>query len=130
MSDRDTIYLDTYVVVWLYASGGDALSAMARERIDGAEWLRISPMVRLELVYLNELGRVTEPAATILDYLAQRIGLATCDHPFAQVVAKAADFSWTRDPFDRLITAQAALGENTLLTKDAVIREHYPRAEW
>jgi PIN domain nuclease of toxin-antitoxin system len=37
---------------------------------------------------------------------------------------------WTRDPFDRLITAQAALGESTLLTKDDTIRTNYANAVW
>ena len=38
--------------------------------------------------------------------------------------------SWTRDPFDRMIVAQAALREAPLLTKDRVLHEHYDRAVW
>jgi PIN domain nuclease of toxin-antitoxin system len=37
---------------------------------------------------------------------------------------------WTRDPFDRLITAQAAVGSDVLITKDATITANYPRAVW
>ena len=38
--------------------------------------------------------------------------------------------SWTRDPFDRIIVAQAALRRTSLITKDAVIRADYNRALW
>ena len=37
---------------------------------------------------------------------------------------------WTRDPFDRLITAQAALDDSPLLTKDDTIHTYYPEAVW
>jgi PIN domain nuclease of toxin-antitoxin system len=46
------------------------------------------------------------------------------------VVARARELRWTRDPFDRLITAQAAIGEDVLLTADESIRARYPHAEW
>jgi PIN domain nuclease of toxin-antitoxin system len=39
-------------------------------------------------------------------------------------------FQWTRDPFDRLITAQAASYNQVLLTKDETIRKHYANAIW
>ena len=38
--------------------------------------------------------------------------------------------SWTGDPFDRIIVAQAALRRASLITKDADIRAHYDRALW
>ena len=37
---------------------------------------------------------------------------------------------WTRDPFDRLITAQAAVDDSPLLTKDDTIHTYYPKAVW
>ena len=130
LTGHDGVYLDTHVVVWLYASGGESLSDVARERIEAAGRLLVSPMVRLELAYLYELERITESAAVILDYLEQPLGLEVCDRPFDEVATAAARLTWTRDPFDRLITAQAAVGGNLLLTKDAHIREHYARALW
>lgn len=33
--------------------------------------------------------------------------------------------SWTRDPFARIITAQAAIENYTLITIDKIIRKHY-----
>jgi PIN domain nuclease of toxin-antitoxin system len=46
------------------------------------------------------------------------------------VVAAARKIKWTRDPSDRLITAHAALGDDTLLTRDKIIRANYALAAW
>jgi len=46
------------------------------------------------------------------------------------VAREAVAQSWTRDPFDRLIVAQAAIRATALLTKDRVIRRRYAPAFW
>jgi PIN domain nuclease of toxin-antitoxin system len=124
------IYLDTHVVAWLYGMGPSSLSGSAAEVIEGAEQLRCSPMVRLELQYLLEIGRTTAPAVEVLDALNAATGLALCDAPFPAVVREAEGYAWTRDPFDRLIAAQAALFNAPLVTKDELLHRHYPRAVW
>lgn len=124
------IYLDTHVVVWLYAQGRAALPPFAAERIGDEPDLRISPMVRLELQYLYEIERVTVPALPVIDALQSATGLTLCRGGFPAVAHEAESQSWTRDPFDRLIVAQAALHDALLLTKDAVIQRHYPNAAW
>ncbi|MEI9811179.1 MAG: hypothetical protein WDO18_00250 [Acidobacteriota bacterium] len=35
---------------------------------------------------------------------------------------------WTRDPFDRMIVAQARLAKAHLITRDTIIQTHYPKA--
>jgi PIN domain nuclease of toxin-antitoxin system len=49
---------------------------------------------------------------------------------FAAVVENALQQKWIRDPFDRLIVAQASTNEAPLVTKDEKIRRHYRRAVW
>jgi len=50
---------------------------------------------------------------------------------FSLVVMKVRETDWTRDPFDRLITAEVMIVENAqLVTKDAIIRENCERAVW
>ena len=124
------IYLDTHVAGWLYASATDLLSEEAARRLEAADEIRISPMVRLELQYLYEIGRVTQPATLVLDALQATIGVRVCDVPFPSVARAAEAETWTRDPFDRMIVAQASLREAPLLTKDRVLLEHYDRAIW
>jgi PIN domain nuclease of toxin-antitoxin system len=38
--------------------------------------------------------------------------------------------SWTRDPFDRLIVANALANDAPLITKDEEIRRNYSRSIW
>ncbi len=123
------IYLDTHIIVWLYAGLAEKLSEPARNLINKHE-LYISPIVRLELQYLHEIQRLSTDAQSIVSDLENRIGLLLCDKPFDPIVSKALAFSWTRDPFDRLIVGQAALNDNILLSKDPAVRENYVHARW
>lgn len=123
------IYLDTHVVVWLYAGLASRLSRRGRELLNRSD-LAISPMVVLELQYLYETGRTTEPGNTVIQDLSHRIGLRIGEESFQQIVALASQQIWTRDPFDRLIVGQAAPSQMTLVTKDRTIRAHYSGAFW
>jgi PIN domain nuclease of toxin-antitoxin system len=123
------IYLDTHAVVWLYTGLIDRFSETAKSLLNGHD-LIISPIVRLELRYLQEIGRLIAPGETVVMDLSKRIGLQVCDQAFARIVTVALDFSWTRDPFDRLIVANAALNETMLLSKDQNILTHYAQARW
>ena len=99
-------YLDTHVVLCLAAGRLKNLSPKTLKRIDDSDLL-LSPMVLLELEYLYELGRCKLRSRDILAKLEHEIGLAESDLSFADVVSAAADEKWTRDPFDRMIVAQA-----------------------
>ena len=123
------IYADTHVVAWLYAGRADLIPPRARRLIEDHPLL-ISPIVALELEYLFETGRTREPARGVLQALARDVGLRLCDLPFADVAGAAVRQSWTRDPFDRIIVAQAAFRRAPLITRDADIRAHYDRALW
>ena len=123
------MYLDTHVVIWLYQKDEQRISRLGRELIESSDLL-VSPMVLLELEYLFETGRTSARAAEVSDYLHHTIQIGVCSKPFAAVARKSIGMKWTRDPFDRLITAQAALDESPLLTKDDTIRAHYPEAVW
>lgn len=123
------IYLDTHVVVWLYAGLIDRLSNTARQLINDND-VFISPVVRLELQYLLEVERVTAAPDAIVADLAERIGLQVCAQPFNRIVSEALATAWTRDPFDRLIAAHASLNRAILVTKDGNMLRNYPHARW
>jgi PIN domain nuclease of toxin-antitoxin system len=123
------IYLDTHVVVWLAAGRTDLLTPVGVAAIEEHDLL-ISPMIELELQYLFETGRIRQNGRAVVNALSSEIGLGLCEHPFGEVVVEAVKLDWTRDPFDRLIVAQALLGKAQLLTKDSTIRAHYKHALW
>jgi PIN domain nuclease of toxin-antitoxin system len=126
---ESVIHLDTNVIVWLYAGAIEQFSPKAKETIE-ANPVTISPMVILELSYLKEIGRLHVESHIIVNDLRDRIGLTVDTTPFTLIVDTASQMKWTRDPFDRLITAQAAVYQNILLTKDDTIRTHYAKAIW
>ncbi len=128
--DRPKLYLDTHVLVWLYAQGLQAFSPQTVNILDSAATLLISPMVLLELEYLHEIGKITRPSSVIAYYLTEKINLTVCSKSFHRVAVQALEMTWTRDPFDRIITAQASLDHSPLLTKDRSIHQHYPHAFW
>ena len=123
------IYLDTHAVAWLYAKELSRFTSKGLESLEANE-LFISPMVTLELEYLYETGRIQVKSRVICDSLEQAMGLRVCDQPFAAVVRMSLDHRWTRDPFDRIIVAQAKLADAPLLTKDSAIMKHYKKAFW
>lgn len=123
------IYLDTHVVIWLYAGFTEKLSDLAIELIENNN-LIISPIVKLELTYLHEIKRVTRTSQVIFNELQSRIGLKICELSFEAVTNKAISQSWTRDPFDRIIVAHALCNQAKLLTKDNAILRHCKLAVW
>jgi PIN domain nuclease of toxin-antitoxin system len=127
---RQTVaYLDTHVIVWLYAGEVSRLSEKAKEMIEAHE-LYFSPLVELELKYLHEIKKITVDASDILKELSASIGLKTAHQPFSLVINQALKISWTRDLFDRLITAEAAINHDVLITCDKKILQHYAHAVW
>ena len=123
------IRLDTHAVVWLFTGELERFSKKGRAAID-TQQLVVSPIVQLELTYLHEIERLTVGGADILGDLASRIALSTSDQSMLSVVQAAAGLTWTRDPFDRLIVADALSANCPLLTKDEVIRHHVSIARW
>jgi PIN domain nuclease of toxin-antitoxin system len=123
------IYLDTHVVIWLYGDTVNKLSPLAENLISEND-IYISPMVRLELQYLYEIGRLGSSPDQIIEYLANQANLKICQKEFSLIIQKTMQITWTRDVFDRLIVANAMVNGNILLSKDHKIRENYIHARW
>lgn len=123
------IYLDTHVVAWLYAGRIDLFPSYV-QKIISSDKLLISPIVALELQYLFEVGRVSKKSTDVLFDLGKRIGLKTCEHPLNEVIENAIKQKWTRNPFDRIIVAQASIHSTKIATKDETIRENYKHTIW
>lgn len=86
--------------------------------------------MRLELAFLQEIGRIEPEPGRLLGDLAQAVGLALTDEPLDGLVRQAESLTWTRDPFDRLLVASAMLHELPFVTRDRVIHENFEGAVW
>ncbi len=123
------IYLDTHVVLWLYTGKIELMSKTAVDYIENND-LYICPIVYLELKFLYEISRIKVAPAEILANLSASIGLSVCDKNFLQVINESISLDWTRDPFDRVIVANAIANDAVLITKDTKILENYLKARW
>lgn len=123
------ILLDTHLLAWLYAGERRRIPSPVQRRLN-QEQLGLSPFVQLELGYLYEVGRVRAPAQAVVDELSQRLELTVADVAAAAVCRTALGLTWTRDPFDRLLSAHATVTGLPLVTKDETIRQHLPLAWW
>jgi PIN domain nuclease of toxin-antitoxin system len=123
------IYLDTHVVLWLYAGTLEKFTAKGRKLLEENEIL-ISHAVVLELELLHESKRIKFPAKKIIADLQKNTNLQACDISFQKIIAEALTLKWTRDPFDRLIVANALVNCTKLLTKNQIIHKKYAYAVW
>ena len=123
------IYLDTHILVRLCQGEAKDLGKAARRAIEGKQLLA-SPAAVLELELLHEIGRLRVSALEVLAALERDLGLRVCDLPFRAVMECALSEKWGRDPFDRLIVANARARDAVLVTKDEKILQHYPLAVW
>lgn len=125
-----SVYLDTQIVVWLAAGRIKKITKDASRAIESSD-LIISPIVLLELQYLFEIGRLVKPPLAILDQLKTLLGLKLSEHPFPKIASAAVFETWTRDPFDRIIVAQARSDEyRELISSDPAIQQNYSKTVW
>lgn len=119
--------LDTHIAVALYEGRSAGLGPPARRAIDRGK-VGISPAVVLELELLHEIGRIRVGGRQVAEYLAHELDIHIAAERFVDVVREALGLMFTRDPFDRLIVAHAALLRTPLVTLDGSIHRHYPRS--
>ena len=128
-NEQFIVYLDTHIVVWLYAGLIEKITKSAQKAIDDCD-VFISQMVRLELQYLFEIDRVKVRPDTIVKSLSKSLNLRVSDVRFHQIIEEALNIRWTRDVFDRLLVAEAAAKECSFISADENIRSNFKRAVW
>lgn len=122
-------FLDTHAAVALWSGDTDAFGPRSQDLLERSA-LFVSPVVRLELALLKEVGRLNVTADEILNALDVDCGVRLAEDPVSLVVDRAMPLHWTRDPFDRLLVATAMLHKAPLVTRDTLIREHFEDAVW
>lgn len=126
---QSIVYLDTHIVVWLYAGLTEKLTENAKKAINDREVL-ISQMVRLELQYLFEVGRIKAKPSSMIKSLSKSIDLRISDCPLSEIIDEALKIKWTRDVFDRLLVAEAATKRVGFITADEHIKTNLKQAIW
>lgn len=127
MAEREIVFLDTQVVVWLF-EGRKVFSNRAIKLMNQSD-LRISPIVRLELQMLHQINLIDHPFI-ILSSLKGDFYFAEEKVDFSQLITQSLNINFTEDPFDRLLVAHAQLLNRKLVTKDSDILENCNNGVW
>lgn len=121
MTSRKRLLLDTHIVLWWLADD-PTLSEEIKETIDEEIDVFVSAATVWELAIKQQLGKITAPVdlpEQIRDSELTNLPIAS-DH-----AVEAGRLPLIhRDPFDRMLVAQARLQGLTLVTRDKVLHEY------
>ncbi|HET6576985.1 MAG TPA: type II toxin-antitoxin system VapC family toxin [Gemmatimonadales bacterium] len=110
------LLLDTHVLLWW--DEGRRISAEARQAIEEADTVYVSAASAWEIAIKTGLGRL-RPTRTV-DEAVRESGFLELPITFLHAQRLTALPTHHRDPFDRLLVAQAEVEELTLVTRDPV----------
>lgn len=113
--------IDTHVLIWAF-SEPDKLSQTARDIIEKSQDRTfVSAISAYEIALKHRLGKLGEAAGWVngLSRLIHASGFDTLSVTFDQAQAAAAFVDPHRDPFDRIIAAQANDLGIALISRDA-----------
>jgi PIN domain nuclease of toxin-antitoxin system len=117
-----TCLLDTHFVIWITSN---------RRRLRTFPWLAayepwiVSPISLLEIQFLTETGRMKSQAVQLAEAIMSDSRFSVDEVSFVAVVQKSLELGWTRDPFDRLITAHSLVRRIPLCSVDEIILKNH-----
>jgi PIN domain nuclease of toxin-antitoxin system len=124
------LLLDTHALIWWLADS-PKLSRMARTSIaDPRNAVLATPVSGYEIANKERLGRLAGKLTPILPQVLRRGRISIHPLTFAHALAAGKLPGPHRDPWDRLIMAQAMADGLTVVTTDAVFRDYGVRVCW
>lgn len=126
------VLLDTHVLLWL-ATDSPRLTAGARELLRSASERHVSAATAFEIATKTRLGKLFGGRSVLDGWDRLLRNLQASELPLSAAhMARAGSLEWDhRDPFDRMLVAQAQLEGMILLTGDAALRSYEDvRSTW
>ena len=126
------ILLDTHTFLWWNAADPRLSPKASGWLADPKNTLLLSVVSAWELVAKTQAGklRLPEPPSTYVPTRLAHYGIETLPVTLAHVLAAESLPLHHRDPFDRLLIAQAVSEEVPILTMDPQIRKYPVKALW
>jgi PIN domain nuclease of toxin-antitoxin system len=116
------ILLDTHVLIWALENN-PTLSELSRSNIiDGNNLVFVSSASVWEISIKRNLGKLQAPDNLLEEIKLHRFSHLHINLDHARLAEKLPDIH--RDPFDRMLIAQAMIERLTLITRDKLIAEY------
>ncbi len=127
------VLLDAHVVLWWASSGGSRLSQRAREILEMGETVAlVGAGVLYEIAGKAQIGRLELPAAAevYLPQLLRHHAFGVLPIEEGHAIRAGALPLIHRDPWDRLLVAQAQVESLPIITADPVIGQYDVEVIW
>ncbi len=122
------LLLDTHAALW-FLSGDDQLSPSARQHLtDPANRVLLSAAVVWEIAIKRGLGKLTVPDGYLALLLNAGVGALAVTVEHAAAVERLPVHH--RDPFDRMLVAQAIAEGAAVVTRDEALRDYGITLVW
>lgn len=119
--------LDTHVLLWWL--NGDSMTSEATEAIaDPGQRVMVSAASMWEIAIKSALGKLNTDADTIAEAAADDFDPLPVHWRHATAVGRLPPHH--RDPFDRLLMAQAQIDDLTIITHDRMFAEYEVGVLW
>lgn len=115
------LLLDTHVLLW-WLTDDDTLAEVDKDAIDEAAEVFVSAATAWEVSIKQAAGKLAVPATFIEDLRAA--GLRELPITLGHAALAGALPPLHRDPFDRMLVAQAQALQLTLVTRDVAIQQY------
>ena len=116
------LLLDAHILLWI-VSGHERLDSTTRRRLAEADAIYVSAVTIWEIAIKRALGKLDVDIGALLDRMKQD-GLVQLPIVYLHGVVAAALPSHHRDPFDRMLLAQAHVECLKLISVDSTLRNY------
>lgn len=118
------LLLDTHAFLWATGTNSGQLSASAKKAIiDGSTVVYVSAATAWELAIKESIGKITVKGGSYHELIRRhRFSELPISSEHARAVAKLPMLH--KDPFDRLLIAQAQIENLVLVTRDIAIQKY------
>jgi PIN domain nuclease of toxin-antitoxin system len=110
------LLLDTHVLIWALENNPTLSKAARNAIVDGSNMVYVSSASAWEISIKKAMGKLEAPGNLLQEIEIHRFSPLNMNFDHAQLAGELPDIH--KDPFDRMLIAQALIERLTLVTRD------------
>lgn len=116
------LLLDTHALIWALENNPGLSKAARNAIVDGSNRVFVSAASAWEISIKKAMGKLQAPDNLLEEVELHRFTPLSMDFQHARLAGMLPDFH--KDPFDRMLVAQAQLERLTLVTRDQSVMQY------